>query len=320
MAAAGLLACAAAGGASANQPEVKAAVSLYQRGEYLQASRALSRVCPGSTDCGPARIWLGKSFLKLRRWSDAVDQMEEAVKTAPESGEAHLWLGRAYGMKAANSFFLTALGLAKKVAKEFETAIRLDPGNLDARFDLLEFCIEAPSMVGGGKDKAQFQAEAIARLNKRLGHTARAQIAEHDKQWQEAGDELKQATETFPDDPGAFADLAGYLFKRGDYQRAASASARALALRPEYPAAQLTLAASEIRQRKDLQGAEAGLRGLAAGPLGDKDPTFEEVYYWLGEALLGQDKKTEARRAMQTALKFNPDYKEARSALSQLRP
>lgn len=320
MAAAGLLACAAAGGASADQPELKAAVSLYQRGEYLQASRALSQLCPGSTDCGPARIWLGKSFLKLRRWSDAVDQMEEAVKSAPESSEAHLWLGRAYGMKAANSFFLTALGLARKVAKEFETAIRLDPENLDARFDLLEFCIEAPSLVGGGKDKAQLQAEAIARLNKRLGYAARAQIVEHDKEWQAAGDELKQATESFPDDPGAFSDLAGYLFRRGDYNGAASASARALALRPQYPAAQVTLAASEIRQRKDLAQAEGVLRDLAARLLGDRDPSLEEIYSWLGEALLAQGKKTDAREAWQTALKFNPDYKEAKSALSQLRP
>lgn len=246
--------------------------------------------------------------------------MEEAVKAAPESSEAHLWLGRAYGMKAANSFFLTALGLAKKVALEFETAVRLDPQNLDARFDLLEFCIEAPSMVGGGKDKALAQAEAIARLNKRLGFTALAQVAEHDKNWQAADEELKRAAETFPDDPGAFADLAGYLFRRADYRGAASAAARALELRPEYPEVQLTLAASEIRQGENLAQAEQVLRGLAAGPVRDKDPSLEEIYYWLGEALLAQGKKTDARQALQTALKFNPDYKEAKSALSQLRP
>jgi tetratricopeptide (TPR) repeat protein len=315
-----LLACAVAGTTLADQTGLREAVSLYEGGKYLQASQAFSRICPASAHCGPARIWLGRSFLKLRRWNDAVDQMEEAVKEGPDSSEAHLWLGRAYGMKAADSFFLTALGLAKKVAREFETAIRLNPENVDARFDLLEFCIEAPSMVGGGKDKALDQAEAIAQLNKRLGYTARAQIAEHDKDWQTSEGELRQAVADFPDDPGAYADLAAFLFRRGGFQGAASVSARALALRPEYPAVQLTLAASEIRQGKKTAEAEEILRGLAVGPLVYGDPSFEEVYYWLGEALLDQGQKAEARRAFQTALEFNPDYKEAKSALAKLRP
>ena len=53
-------------------------------------------------------------------------------------------------------------GTGKKVRTEFERAVELDPKNSEARADLAEFYIEAPSIVGGGKDKARAQAEALA--------------------------------------------------------------------------------------------------------------------------------------------------------------
>ena len=56
-----------------------------------------------------------------------------------------LWLGRIYGEKASRVGFLSAAGLAKKVRTSFERAVQLDPKNWEARVDLAEFYLQAPS-------------------------------------------------------------------------------------------------------------------------------------------------------------------------------
>ena len=58
--------------------------------------------------------------------------------------------------------FLKAAGLAKKVRTEFERAVEFAPNNWEARTDLAEFYLEAPGIVGGGKDKARAQADLLA--------------------------------------------------------------------------------------------------------------------------------------------------------------
>ena len=69
---------------------------------------------------------------------------------------------------ATKSFFL-----AKKVKKELEEAVRLNPSNIEARFDLEDFCLNAPWIVGGNKDEARDQVDAISALDAVEGHVAR---------------------------------------------------------------------------------------------------------------------------------------------------
>ena len=70
--------------------------------------------------------------------------------------------------------------------------------------------------------------------------------------------------------------------------------------------------------RKSLPDAEKRLRDIASGPLRDDDPSFAEVYYWLGQALLAQGKRPEARHAFEAALGYDPEHAKAKAALSQL--
>jgi len=77
------------------------------------------------------------------------------VAINPQSSVYHQWLGEAYGQKAAHASMLSAYPLARKTQKEFETAVQLDEHNFDAAQDLVEYDCTAPSIVGGGEDKAQ---------------------------------------------------------------------------------------------------------------------------------------------------------------------
>jgi hypothetical protein len=92
-----------------------------------------------------------------------------------------------------------------------------------------------------------------------------------------------------------------------------------LALKNTFPEARMLLAAARIKLGRDVATALKTLQDLAAGPLTDRDPGFEEVYYWLGQGYLAQGRQAEARKAFTTSLGFDPDYSKSKEALAKVR-
>jgi tetratricopeptide (TPR) repeat protein len=298
---------------------LSAAIRFYTLGEYHKAVETLlsqSRAKPQAADL---KLWLGKSYFRLRRWDESIREFENATQIDPSSGIYHLWLGRAFGRKAEHAPFFLAMGPARRVLKEFETAVRLSPDNIDARFDLLEYCLSAPGILGGGHDRAKKQIEEIERINSRLGYTARSRLYEDEKKYDPARDELFKATVEFPTQAASFVDLADYYFRRMDYANAEPNAKRALELaRSPNHKAQLILSASRVRLLKTLPEAEKSLNALSSGPLEDDDPPYEDIFYWLGQARLALGTKEEARQAFESSLRFNPDHSRAKAAMAQL--
>jgi tetratricopeptide (TPR) repeat protein len=107
------------------------AIRLYGKGDFKQAANLLKQITTAAPNGAEARIWLGKSYLKIRKWDDAVQEMEKAIQLQPSNAQYHLWLGRACGARASHSFFATALGWARRVVKEFEKARELAPDDLE---------------------------------------------------------------------------------------------------------------------------------------------------------------------------------------------
>jgi len=295
------------------------AIHLYGNGKFKQAAILLQQLRNASPTEPDIRLWLGRSLLKSRQWDSAVREMEKAVQLQPSNARYHLWLGRACGARASHSVFFTALLWAHRVGKEFETAAILAPNDLDSRFDLLEFYVNAPGIVGGGKEKAEAEARTIANLDPRKGYTARATILEKNKNWDLARNELTQATIDYPRYANACTDLAEYLLGRRDFEGALLYAKKALALDSESKQAWLIAAAAATRLNTDLDQADKTLRALAADTLGENDPSFEEVYYWMGECYLARGDKAKARKAFESALDFNPDYAQAKNAIAESR-
>ena len=305
--------------ASAGEVPNEEARKHYLHGRFQKAAELLRNQSNALPQDPEIRLWLGKSHLKNQQVDDSIRELEKAVELDPKNGLYHLWLGRAYGEKAEHASIFTAFGWARKVRQAFESAVQLAPENMDARFDLLEFYIEAPGIVGGGQDKAQSLAEAIATANARLGHTARARILRKQKKWDQALEELQQAAAKYSDNADAHLDLAQLRLEREDYRGAEQAALEAGRIQPNLPRARMLLAAARVGIGKDLGAVEKSLREIAAGPLSDDDPSFAEAYYWLGLALGKQNRPSEARSALQAALRFDPDYEKAKDALSRVR-
>jgi tetratricopeptide (TPR) repeat protein len=298
--------------------DLSEAIRFYERGEFNRAVNLLTQLRNSHPTDPEPRFWLGKSFIKTRQWDNAVREMEQAVNLQPSNARYHLWLGRACGARASHSIFITAIRWAGRVAKEFETAKKLAPEDLEVRFDLLEFYLHAPGMLGGGMDKAGAEAKAISKIDPQKGYTARSSILRKNKQWDMARKELIQATIDFPYHADSWKDLAEYLLERQEFENALNYGQRSQALESKSKGVLLVIAASRIRLKRDLDQAVGILEALAIGSLGDNDPAFEEVYYWLGEGFLAKGDKIRAREAFSSALRFDPDYAGARDGISHL--
>jgi predicted Zn-dependent protease len=296
------------------------AIELYGRGRFQQAAEQLRRLRDASPSDPEIRIRLGKACIKIREWDKAVQEMEKAVQLQPANAKYHLWLGRACGMRASHSSFLTAMGWARRVLREFETARKLSPADLDVRFDLLEYYLNAPGILGGGRQKAEAEAEAIARLDATKGRTARAAILIKNKEYDSARKELTQATLDNPRSVSANKDLADFLLERNDFAGALNYAKKTLDLDSDSKRARLIAAAARVRLQSDLKDAVATLQDLSNGILDDGAPSFEEVYYWLGECYLALGDNSKARSAFKSALAFDPDYGRAQNGIAKAAP
>ncbi len=132
------------------------------------------------------RIERGKTLYNHGKHDDAIAEFREALKLRPNDSMAHLWLGRALGRKAEKSSRFRAAFMVGDIRREFERAVELDPKNLEARSDLVDFYLDAPSMFGGGIDKARQQAQAMQQIHEAEGHSAFARIAVKEKKYDDA--------------------------------------------------------------------------------------------------------------------------------------
>src|SRR5882724_1200557 len=138
---------------------------------------------------------LCRAYFSMGDWDRGISACEKAVSIAPNNSRYHMWLGRIYGEKADGVIFFRAASLAGKVRDEFEAAVRLDPNNVDARSDLGEFYLEAPGIVGGGRDKAEAQAQILAKLDPAKADYLKGRIAEKKKDVVTAEREYRAAIE-----------------------------------------------------------------------------------------------------------------------------
>src|SRR6266568_5937105 len=185
---------------------------LLAAGHADQAIQSLEQQVSRATNDAEAYNLLCRSYFMIQEWDRGITACERARNLDPQKSLYYLWLGRIYGEKADRAGFLSAAGLAKKVRTSFERAVELDPKSWEARTDLAEFYLEAPGIVGGGKDKARAQADVLASLNPAMAHYMNGRIAEKNEDIATAERKYRAAIEASHGGAHAWLNLA--LFYR----------------------------------------------------------------------------------------------------------
>ena len=105
--------------------------ALLAAGRADEAITSLRSKLSSSPSDADSHNLLCRVYFSMGDWDHGISACEKAVALDPNNSGYHLWLGRIYGEKADAANFLSAASLAGKVRTEFETAVRLDPNNVE---------------------------------------------------------------------------------------------------------------------------------------------------------------------------------------------
>jgi tetratricopeptide (TPR) repeat protein len=261
---------------------------------------------------------LSRTYYAIEHWDDAVKNGEKAVNLSANTAEYHWWLGRAYGEKAASVNPLSAAGYAGKTRTQFELAVKLDPANVQARADLAEYYTEAPSVMGGGVDKARAQASEVAKYDQATSHWILAEIAEKEKRYPDAEKELQAAIKVAPNPAQYWMNLASFYRHRSRLDDMQKATAEALS-QPNKSAEVYYNAAGELLQAgRDLSSASQYLQTyLKSGAMVEDAPSFR-AHYLLGQIYEKMGNKSAAASEYRASLAIASGFAPASKALGRL--
>ncbi len=293
---------------------------MLKSGQADQALHQLNAQVQSHPRDAAAYNLLSRVYFQLEQWDAAVRMAEKAVALEPESSLYHQWLGRAFGRKAENANLFSAFaafGLARKAKTEFERAVALDGDNISARSDLAEYYTEAYGFLGGDKNKARAQADAVSTHDPALAQYLRAQVEE--KEGSGRAEELYKKAIAASDNAARYwVELAYYYRRAGRPQdmESAIASARTAVNHdgmPAYDGAFLLL-----RTGHNFPGAIEMLRRYLEGSALSEDGPAFRAHYLLGELLQKQGDRQHAAEQFRAAQALAPQFRPARDALAHI--
>lgn len=290
---------------------------LLKTGKVDEARRLLDAEVEQNPNNAAAYNQLCRVYYQLEIWDTALRMAEKAVALEPQNASYHLWLGRAAGRKAENTNPFTAYNLARKVRAEFEKAVALDGNNLSARSDLAEYYIEAPGFLGGDKNKARQQADAVSKLDPGLAAYIYARLEEKQGN-KHAEQQFKKAVEASGNQARYWIELAYFYRRSGRMEDMEAAVSQAVAAphqdgTPEYDGAFLFL-----RTGRNFAGAIQMLRRYLTGESHGEDGPAFRAHYMLGQLLEKQGDSKAAADEYRAALALAGQYRPAKDALARV--
>lgn len=290
---------------------------LLKNGRADDALRVLNAQVQTHPNDAEAYNLLSRTYFQLETWDTALRMAEKAAALEPHSSLYQQWLGRTAGRKAENSNPFTAFALARRVKVAFERAVALDPNNVSARADLAEYYLEAPAFLGGDRNKARQQGDAILPHDPGLANYIYARVEEKQGSGR-AEEQFKKAITASGNAARYWVELAYYYRRAGRPQEMEWALSQANSAvehdgMPAFDAAFILL-----RTGRNFPGAIHMLREYLNGDnLSEDGPAFR-AQYLLGELLEKQGDRKGAANEFRSALALAPQFRPARDALARV--
>ncbi|MBI5768318.1 MAG: tetratricopeptide repeat protein [Verrucomicrobia bacterium] len=255
------------------------------RGKSKDAQAAFEQLAATDPKNPDVNFYLGQLANRRDDPAQAQKYFETAVAVAPDDARHHHGLGDAFGRQAQKASIFSQMGLAKKCVAAYERAVALAPTNADFRQSLFEFYRQAPSLVGGGMDKAYAQAAEIKKLDAMRGRICFATLYTADKKYDQALAQFDEVLATTPDDYAAL-----------------------------YQVGKLAAVSGQHLDR----GADSLRKCVATTPPSPNLPSHANAQWRLGQILEHQKNSAAAKAAYESSLQFDPTFAPARDALSRL--
>jgi tetratricopeptide (TPR) repeat protein len=299
--------------------DLSGGISLLDEGRISEAREFFEELLKDDPSNPEILFYIGRTYLSENQPGRAVEFFEKATKLDPANSVYHHWLGRTYGRQAMRASVFRAPFIARNSRQSLEKAIELDPENIEARSDLMQYYLFAPGIVGGSKAKAREQAEEIRKRDAMRGHAAFGFIYGREEKYDEAETEFLAAIEVAGDRVEPYY-WAGYFYsQREQYDKSFVMFETIIERKPDeiYAYYQIGRVAAESGMNLE-RGKECLLRYLESTPRWNQS-SHARAYVRLGAIYEHEEKPAEARAAYESALKIDPDDRQAKDGLKNLR-
>ena len=233
---------------------------LHNAGRYEELAQALQAAVEKEPESAKLHYWLGRSYYEPHDYDHAAASLERATQLAPSHSEYQDWYGKACGRRAEQANPFSALSLARKAHKAFETAVQLAPNNIEAQRDLIRFLINAPGFLGGGDEESLKQIQALSVVDAVDGMLARAEYFVARKKYQQAAAEYEKISESDVRRIGVRMEIAEFYRDRGDAVRMRAEVDAAAELGPTDPRLEYYRGVALALAKQDPANAEKHLR------------------------------------------------------------
>ncbi len=268
-----------------SKADVAAALQAYKNQQYPLAEQLLQSALEQGNPSATMYLYLAKTALKRERLDDAETHINQALQLTKIQDHATLaqvnyWQGRIMERQAEASSIFSVTSKAKKALQGYQTAVQLQPDEIQFRIGLMHFYLDAPGLAGGDTQKALAQAEIIFAKDSNAGF--KALIDCYKKLDEEALllNTFTKALAQYPNDVELYQKRALYWLTNKQSQKAAadfSASASLPATTEQQQAIQLfsmyQLALLSIKTEQQLGEGVKALQGFIANYR-----TADEVY------------------------------------------
>ena len=244
-------------------------------------------------------LGLGRDLMSSNRFEEAVVEYKKAIESAPHFPFAHNACGVA----------LSSLGKIEEAIGCFQKAVDLDPSRVQFQVNLGQV------MVLSGQHK---QAEELLTkvVQEYQGHSAAWFQLGLAKLRQQKADEAKQdlqrAIECNPKHGQAHFTLGGLLLGQRNLDEARHHFETTLSIDPTQPVVLVNLAAVSLQQR-EMQDAEDFCQKAIA-----LEPGYADAHFFMGLVYQATGRKTEARKSIETTLRYDPKHQRAIQALQRM--
>jgi len=295
---------------------VEQGIQLFDARKYAEAGVVL---LPHGQRDASAAYHLGRIQMEIGDVGKATQWFEQAVKLNPKSAVYYDWLGRAYGTQARTANMFRAPSLARKTKNALETALALDPDNLDVRDDLITYYVRVPGFMGGSKEKAREMALEIKKRNPYRGSMSAANLCAATSDTLCVERELQQMLTSYPDSPAVYASLAALYANQKQFDKAFTVLDQRLRTKPNESTTLYQVGRTASLSGQNLDRGEQALKTYLVNPIPERGPAPAHVHYRLGTIYEKKGVKDLAREEYRTALQLNPKHPDAQKALAALK-
>ncbi len=298
--------------------ELAPGIRLFDTGRFAEARAFFEPYAVSHPKSAAAAFYMGRIALDLKEPEKAVEWLEKAVDLDAGNSDLHRWLARAYGVAASGANQVAQGRYAREAKTELDKALRLDPKNLRAREDLVNFYLHSPEFLGGSVERARQEAEIMRKQDPVAGRMMLANVHFNQREPELAEKEYKTAVEEKPKDIRPRMAL-GFLYqtqKRWDAAFESFEGARRTDPESWESLYQIGRTAAFSGERLD-RGEECLRQYLAHTPTGD-EPPLAGAWFRLGMVAQQRGDTAAARKHYQTSLELDPSNQDVRAALERL--